>query len=94
MPVRSWRTGYGPSGGYQFSHEDFRTGALVYTKSVEINHREMTFYLVPGLRLKVEVYELWEHVWAHGLGLTKIYRGLRTESVGFAPAYRPPLERY
>ena len=91
--MRSWRTGYGPSGGYAFSHETME-GILVYTKSVEIHHREITVYLCPGLRLKAEVYELYEHIWGHGLGLTKTYRGLRTEWVRFAPLYRAPLSRH
>ena len=85
MPVRSWRTGYGPSGGYQFSHETV-SGILVYTKSVESNFQSESIEFVHGLRLKVVTYDLYEHVYGHGLGLTKIYRGKRIASVALAPA--------
>ena len=93
MPVQSWRTGYGPSGGFAFSHETV-AGILVYTKSVETNRQTISVEFVHGLRLKVVVYELYEYVWGHGLGLTKVFRGKRVELVGLAPVNRPPLEWY
>ena len=92
---RSWRTGYGgssTSGGYQYSYET-ASGMLVYTKSVEMNF-SVSYEMVHGLRLKVIRYELYEHMWGHGLGLHKLYRGLRIESVGLAPECYPPLSRY
>ena len=93
MPVRSWRTGYGPSGGFAFSHET-ADGILVYSKSVEHGHHFSFVEFVPGLRLKMRVYHLTEWIWGHGLGLIKIPRGQRIEFVGVAPEFRPPLDWY
>ena len=92
--VRSWRTGYGPGGGYSFSHET-ESGVLVYTKSEETNHQTMGVDFlegIGGMRLKIVTYDLYEHVWGHGLGITKIYRGNRIQFVGLAPGRSPPRE--
>ena len=96
MPARSYRTGYGgPCGGYAYSHTLSKVyGILVYTKSVEMNFSTVSYETVYGLRLKVTRYELYEHIWGHGLGLHKVSRGLRVESVEVAPQYYPPLSRY
>ena len=93
MPVRSWRTGYGPRGGFSLSHET-PDGILVYTRSVEHNHHQYSVEFGPGLRLQFKVYQLTEWVWGHGIGLTKIERGMRYEFVGLSPQHIPVLEWY